>query len=99
MTKDSGKDSGIAAAIRKRWRAWLRAIHRDVGYLAVGFTIIYAVSGIAINHRGDSFNPDQSTSIERRGESSSMGTSGSTLPAAGPVRQGTGGARRLGPAG
>jgi len=38
---------------RKRWRAWLRAIHRDVGYLAVGLTVIYAVSGIAINHIGD----------------------------------------------
>jgi hypothetical protein len=37
----------------KRWRAWLRAIHRDIGYLAVGFTIIYAVSGLAINHIQD----------------------------------------------
>ncbi|HEU0033248.1 MAG TPA: hypothetical protein VFQ53_21595 [Kofleriaceae bacterium] len=36
--------------VRKRWRAWLRAIHRDIGYLAVGFTIIYAISGIAMNH-------------------------------------------------
>lgn len=40
-------------AERKRWRAWLRAIHRDVGYLAVGFTIIYAISGIAMNHVDD----------------------------------------------
>lgn len=39
--------------IKKRWRAWLRAIHRDVGYLAIGFTIIYAVSGIAMNHIDD----------------------------------------------
>jgi hypothetical protein len=43
----------IAAAIRKRWRAWLRAIHRDIGYLAVGFTVIYAASGIAMNHIDD----------------------------------------------
>jgi uncharacterized protein len=35
------------------WRAWLRAIHRDVGYFAIGFTVIYAVSGIAQNHIGD----------------------------------------------
>ena len=45
--------------IKKRWRAWLRAIHRDVGYLAVGFTVIYALSGIAMNHIDDwdpSFN-------------------------------------------
>ena len=39
--------------IKKRWRAWLRAIHRDVGYLAIGFTIIYAISGIAMNHVDD----------------------------------------------
>lgn len=43
----------LAAMIRKRWRAWLRAIHRDVGYLAVGFTVIYALSGIAMNHIDD----------------------------------------------
>jgi hypothetical protein len=41
------------AVFRKRWRAWLRAIHRDIGYLAVGLTLIYAVSGIAINHIKD----------------------------------------------
>jgi uncharacterized protein len=41
------------SGIGKRWRAWLRAAHRDIGYLAVGFTIIYAVSGIAVNHLGD----------------------------------------------
>ena len=39
--------------VKKRWRAWLRAVHRDFGYLAVGFTIIYAVSGIAQNHIED----------------------------------------------
>jgi hypothetical protein len=42
--------------IKKRWRAWLRAIHRDIGYLAVGFTVIYACSGIAMNHIDD-WNP------------------------------------------
>jgi hypothetical protein len=39
--------------IAKRWRGWLRAVHRDFGYLAVGFTLIYALSGIAINHIKD----------------------------------------------
>ena len=39
--------------IKKRWRGWLRAVHRDFGYLAVGFTVIYAVCGIAHqSHRG-----------------------------------------------
>ncbi len=44
---------GLGAIIKKRWRGWLRAIHRDFGYLAVGFTLIYALSGIAINHIKD----------------------------------------------
>lgn len=45
--------AGLGQLVKKRWRAWLRAVHRDVGYLAVGFTIIYAVSGIAMNHLDD----------------------------------------------
>ncbi|RMH41699.1 MAG: hypothetical protein D6689_10425 [Deltaproteobacteria bacterium] len=32
------------------WRAWLRAFHRDAGYLVVGLTFVYAISGLAINH-------------------------------------------------
>ncbi|HTL33212.1 MAG TPA: PepSY-associated TM helix domain-containing protein [Kofleriaceae bacterium] len=47
------RDSGLWPIIKKRWRAWLRAIHRDVGYLAIGFTVIYAISGIAQNHIED----------------------------------------------
>ncbi len=34
----------------RRWRAWLRALHRDVGYVAVGLTLVYALSGLAVNH-------------------------------------------------
>src|ERR1700741_4125065 len=47
------RDTGLVPVLKKRWRAWLRAIHRDVGYLAIGFTIIYAISGIAMNHMDD----------------------------------------------
>jgi uncharacterized protein len=36
-----------------RWRPWLRALHRDVGYLAVGLTLVYALSGLAVNHVAD----------------------------------------------
>ena len=35
------------------WRAWVRAIHRDAGYLAVGLTLVYALSGRAVNHISD----------------------------------------------
>jgi hypothetical protein len=44
---------GALDVVRKRWRAWLRAIHRDVGYTAVGLTLVYAISGLAINHIQD----------------------------------------------
>ena len=47
----------VGRAIKKRWRAWLRAFHRDVGYLLVGLTFVYALSGIAINHIED-WNPN-----------------------------------------
>jgi hypothetical protein len=42
----------MAEGARKRFhaRALLRAIHRDVGYTAVGLTFVYAISGIAVNH-------------------------------------------------
>jgi uncharacterized protein len=34
-------------------RRSLRALHRDAGYLAVGLTFVYALSGIAVNHVAD----------------------------------------------
>lgn len=39
------------------WRKWNRVIHRDFGYLFFGMTIIYCLSGIAINHMKD-WNPN-----------------------------------------
>ena len=40
-----------------KWRKWNNILHRDIGYLAVGLTIIYAISGIAVNHVDD-WNPN-----------------------------------------
>lgn len=34
-----------------KWRPLLFTLHRDVGFLCFGLTIVYAVSGIAVNHR------------------------------------------------
>jgi hypothetical protein len=34
-------------------RPWVRAIHRDLGYVAVGLTFVYATSGLAVNHIAD----------------------------------------------
>lgn len=38
---------------RLNWRALIRSWHRDAGYLAVGLTVVYAVSGLAVNHISD----------------------------------------------
>jgi len=39
------------------WRKWNRIIHRDFGFFFFGMTLIYAISGIAINHIND-WNPN-----------------------------------------
>lgn len=38
-------------------RKWNRIIHRDLGYVFFGMSIIYGLSGIALNHLDD-WNPD-----------------------------------------
>jgi uncharacterized protein len=40
-------------------RKWLKILHRDIGYLAAGLTVIYAISGVAVNHVAD-WNPNYS---------------------------------------
>ena len=45
-------------AVGTRWlRKWNNILHRDLGYLAVALTLIYAISGVAVNHIGD-WNPN-----------------------------------------
>lgn len=47
---------------RRSWRTWNNELHRDVGYVVVGLTLIYAISGVAVNHIED-WNPNYA--IER----------------------------------
>lgn len=42
-------------------RKWLRVIHRDLSYIFAGMLLVYAISGIALNHK-DSFNSQYSIS-------------------------------------
>jgi hypothetical protein len=42
------------------WRPGLRAMHRDIGYVAVGLTFVYALSGLAVNHLTDWSDGDAS---------------------------------------
>ncbi len=38
---------------KNRILKWVRIVHRDLGFLMVGVSIIYAVSGIIVNHMGE----------------------------------------------
>jgi hypothetical protein len=44
------------------WRRWNLVLHRDIGFLCIGLTLIYAISGVAVNHIHQ-WNP--SYSVER----------------------------------
>lgn len=44
-------------------RKWSRILHRDLGFFFIGTTLIYALSGIALNHLSD-WNPNYSVDIK-----------------------------------
>lgn len=47
------------------WFKLNRQLHRDIGYLSIGLTVVFAVSGLALNHIRD-FNPNYAvTRIEQ----------------------------------
>ncbi len=48
----------------RHWRRWNRALHRDLGYLCLGLTVVYALSGVALNHIAD-WNPNYRLSRTR----------------------------------
>ncbi|MGB0953619.1 MAG: PepSY-associated TM helix domain-containing protein [Planctomycetota bacterium] len=41
----------------KKARYWMRVFHRDLGYFFAGAVILFAISGLAVNHAGD-WDPD-----------------------------------------
>ncbi|MGL4779864.1 MAG: PepSY-associated TM helix domain-containing protein [Bacteroidales bacterium] len=43
----------------KKFRKICRIIHRDLSYFLTGIILVYAISGLVLNHK-DSFNPDYS---------------------------------------
>jgi hypothetical protein len=52
---ESAAPAAAKSQPRRRFalRPWIRAIHRDAGYFVVGLTVIYALSGLAVNHIAD----------------------------------------------
>ncbi|MDD5720497.1 MAG: PepSY-associated TM helix domain-containing protein [Candidatus Krumholzibacteria bacterium] len=45
-----------------RLRKVCRFLHRELGFLAVGMTLVYAVSGVAVNHNAD-WNPSYERAV------------------------------------
>lgn len=48
-TMSSNSSNKKNSSIKK----WLRIIHRDLGFLMVGISLVYAISGILLNHMKD----------------------------------------------
>jgi len=74
--------------VRKR----LRALHRDVGYVAVGLTLVYALSGLAVNHVAD-WDPNF-TAVERTHALGPLAGDDATVAAAAARALGIGGTPR-----
>lgn len=50
--------------IKMKWiRRWSIILHRDIGYFFIGTSLIYGLSGIALNHLND-WNPSYSVDIQ-----------------------------------
>lgn len=47
----------------KKIRKWSRILHRDIGFFFIGTSLIYGLSGIALNHLSD-WNPNYSVEIQ-----------------------------------
>ena len=49
--------------MKMKWlRLWSRILHRDIGYFFIGTSLIYGISGIALNHLKD-WNPSYSVEV------------------------------------
>jgi hypothetical protein len=46
----------------KKIRYWFRVLHRDIGYFFIGSSLIYGLSGVALNHLKD-WNPNYSVAF------------------------------------
>jgi uncharacterized protein len=53
MADGMSEPAPLRSKRRFQLRPWLRAIHRDAGYFGVGLTLVYALSGLAVNHIAD----------------------------------------------
>ncbi|MBU0961027.1 MAG: PepSY-associated TM helix domain-containing protein [Proteobacteria bacterium] len=47
------------------WRKWNFVLHRDLGYLCIGLTLLYGISGLAVNHTSHAFNPSYTIETQK----------------------------------
>ncbi len=40
---------------KRNFQDWMRSLHRDIGYLTIGLTLVYALSGIVLIYRNTGF--------------------------------------------
>lgn len=60
----------MSRLISPKARRWIRILHRDLGYIMVGLSLVYAISGIYLNriHKGDpSYKIERRTTIFEKG--------------------------------
>lgn len=47
------------------WRKWNFILHRDMGYLCIGLTLLYGISGLLVNHTSHDFNPSYTIKTQK----------------------------------
>ncbi len=40
---------------KRNFQEWMRSLHRDIGFLTIGLTLVYALSGVILIYRNTSF--------------------------------------------
>ncbi len=63
---------------RIHWFRLNRELHRDLGYLVIGLTLVFAISGLALNHIHD-WNPNYSVERQVIALSTSVSPTDATL--------------------
>ncbi|HPF71951.1 MAG TPA: hypothetical protein PLQ13_14860 [Candidatus Krumholzibacteria bacterium] len=64
----------------RRFRKICRTLHRELGFLAVGLTVVYALSGLAVNHAHHWDANYQRTATERTIEAPGTGPTAEVQP-------------------
>jgi hypothetical protein len=62
MTSKNNRQTEPSSPLMIKIRRWSRGIHRDLSFFFAGIIMVYAISGICLNHKAD-FNPDYKVTL------------------------------------